>query len=130
MQTIPLSLWSRYVTSRPVQINRPLVDKSNEERRNNRTNALLLAPRCYLLSERENKSLYDHYLKSKYLFCFLSYRKIRYGAFFTLTFLMFLCTNVEDGCKEESCSSSNPREILFRKELINWHFSPLTPRND
>ena len=130
MQTIPLSLWSRYVTSSPVQINRLLVDKSNEEGRNKRTNALLLAPRCCLLSEREKKSLYDHYLKSKYLFCFLSYRKIRYGAFFTLTFFMFLCTNVEDGCKEESCSSSNPREILFRKELINWHFSPLTPRND
>ena len=130
MQTIPLSLWSRYVTSRPVQINRPLVDKSNEERRNNRASASLLAPRCCLLSERKNKLLYDLYLKRKYLFCFLSHRKIRCGTFFTLTFLRFLCTNVEDGCKEESCSSSNPREILFRKELINWRFSPLTPRND
>ena len=114
---LPLSLWSRNVTSRPVQINTPLVDKSNEERRNNRTSAPLLTPRCCLLSERKNKLLYDHYLKRKYLFCFLFYRKIRCGAFFTLTFLRFLCTNVEDGCKEESCSSSNQREVLFRKKI-------------
>ena len=67
-----------------------------------------------------------HYLKRKYPFCFVSYRKIHCGGFLTLTFFRFLCTNVEDGCKEESCSSSNPREVLFRKELIN----PLTSRID
>ena len=103
-----------------------LIDKSNEERRNNRTSAPLLAPQCCLLSERKNKFLYDHYLKRKYPFCFLSYRKIHCGGFLTLTFLRFLCTNVEDDCKEESCSSRNPRKVLFRKELINL----LTPRND
>ena len=67
-----------------------------------------------------------HYLKRKYPFCFVSYRKIHCGGFLTLTLFRFLCTNVEDGCKEESCSSSNSREVLFRKELIN----PLTSRND